>query len=606
MSVFIASGIRLFAHYPVSEGITGATCTRSAIFAGDASRTAPSNISFAIEIHGGATLGEEYDACVGTKNDRVTITPHELGMFPALLWARDGNGHAYEISSWTMNVTERRGFGLNTDNACAVQQHSQIQLAVRQLEEEVHERAETVIVPGFDTDACPLGDTFVNYRRSAVSVGGGAGNPDVRFRLDITNPWDPDIAASFGADTFTNGNTGKLSLKLDTIGTFNLTLLAVSGDQQVQMTSWQMHVHTGPGDRTCGTHGAASHSPHTPSSANASHRYACICKQDWGGDNCQIPPSATDNDEPADEPAASSSIFALAILGPFTGGVLLFLLKSKCRRQWHGVYDFGTAVATLNIDGKTESLDHAGRVVPKELPRASVVLGAELGRGEFGTVRMARYAPPRGISPLSSVSGVAFDFPVAVKALHDNSSRSVREDFMLEAAITAQFDHPNVVGLIGVVTKHDPLLLVLEFCENGSLSVVVAGARLPQKMLLGFAWHIASGMAYLSSRRFVHRDLAARNVLLGGQNQAKVADFGLSQKVEDSAYYTNTDSDTRMPVRWMAPEVFISQKFGEASDVWAYGITLVEIYSRAVYGNFGIISDDFSLYLSDRLRHPHV
>jgi len=72
--------------------------------------------------------------------------------------------------------------------------------------------------------------------------------------------------------------------------------------------------------------------------------------------------------------------------------------------------------------------------------------------------------------------------------------------------------------------------------------------------------------------------------MLNPNPQAKVADFGLSQKVEDSAYYTSTNSDTRLPIRWMAPEVFQSQKFGEASDVWAYGITLVELYSRAAYG----------------------
>ena len=82
--------------------------------------------------------------------------------------------------------------------------------------------------------------------------------------------------------------------------------------------------------------------------------------------------------------------------------------------------------------------------------------------------------------------------------------------------------------------------------------------------------------------------------MLNPNPQAKVADFGLSQKVEDSAYYTSTNSDTRLPIRWMAPEVFQSQKFGEASDVWAYGITLVELYSRAAYGklrhHFGTIS----------------
>ena len=55
----------------------------------------------------------------------------------------------------------------------------------------------------------------------------------------------------------------------------------------------------------------------------------------------------------------------------------------------------------------------------------------------------------------------------------------------------------------------------------------------------------------------------------------------MSRDVEDSAYYTASDTKARMPLRWMAPEVFTSHKFGEASDVWSFGVTMVEVFTRA-------------------------
>ena len=120
---------------------------------------------------------------------------------------------------------------------------------------------------------------------------------------------------------------------------------------------------------------------------------------------------------------------------------------------------------------------------------------------------------------------------------------------------------------------------------------MIGRAQLPHNQLAVFALHIASGMAYLSSRRFVHRDLACRNVLVDTVCRAKVANFGLSRDIYDHAYYASTNASTRLPLRWMSPEVFLSQKFGEASDVWAYGVTLVELYSQATtpYGEWSNI-----------------
>ena len=95
-----------------------------------------------------------------------------------------------------------------------------------------------------------------------------------------------------------------------------------------------------------------------------------------------------------------------------------------------------------------------------------------------------------------------------------------------------------------------------------------------------FCSEIAAGMHHLGEHNFVHRDLAARNVLLGSGMVCKVADFGLSRRVqtEDNTgdYYRSTSGV--LPVRWTSPEGLTSQKFSAASDVWSFGITCVEVF----------------------------
>jgi len=87
-------------------------------------------------------------------------------------------------------------------------------------------------------------------------------------------------------------------------------------------------------------------------------------------------------------------------------------------------------------------------------------------------------------------------------------------------------------------------------------------------------------MAHLALHNFVHRDLAARNVLLGSGMVCKVADFGLSRRVqtEDNTGDYYRSSSGVIPVRWTAPEGITSQRFSSASDVWSFGITCVEIF----------------------------
>nr|NP_001084070.1 ephrin type-B receptor 1-A precursor [Xenopus laevis]Q91571.1 RecName: Full=Ephrin type-B receptor 1-A; AltName: Full=Tyrosine-protein kinase receptor XEK; Flags: Precursor [Xenopus laevis]AAA74888.1 receptor tyrosine kinase [Xenopus laevis] len=233
----------------------------------------------------------------------------------------------------------------------------------------------------------------------------------------------------------------------------------------------------------------------------------------------------------------------------------------------------GSPGMKIYIDPFTyEDPNEAVREFAKEIDVSFVKIEEVIGAGEFGEVYKGRLKLPskREIS-------------VAIKTLKAGYSEKQRRDFLSEASIMGQFDHPNIIRLEGVVTKSRPVMIITEFMENGALDSFLRqnDGQFTVIQLVGMLRGIAAGMKYLSEMNYVHRDLAARNILVNSNLVCKVSDFGLSRYLQDDTSdptYTSSLGG-KIPVRWTAQEAIAYRKFTSASDVWSYGIVMWEVMS---------------------------
>ncbi|KAL3085017.1 hypothetical protein niasHS_010086 [Heterodera schachtii] len=237
-----------------------------------------------------------------------------------------------------------------------------------------------------------------------------------------------------------------------------------------------------------------------------------------------------------------------------------------------GVGTEGTADASL--DSKLRSLNLSGSqqqrmyewiTLKKQIGELSddvLERICDLGHGNGGVVHKMRHTKSGG--------GVV----LARKLVHLEVKPSVRNQILKELEVLHKCNSPYIVGFYGAFTTNNDISICMEFMDGLSLDIVLQSVgRVEEKWVGRIAVAVINGLTYLKEQfNILHRDVKPSNILVNSQGEIKLCDFGVSCMLIDSM--ANSFVGTRS---YMAPERLTGARYSVQSDVWSFGLSLVEL-----------------------------
>ncbi|XP_044965840.1 cysteine-rich receptor-like protein kinase 6 [Hordeum vulgare subsp. vulgare] len=286
----------------------------------------------------------------------------------------------------------------------------------------------------------------------------------------------------------------------------------------------------------------------------------------------EAPSPAPDNVTPPPVGGGSTrngTVRILAIALPIVAAILAAVVI--CFRQWRRKSKPVARKASLSYPKNQEAIQTIDSLIlDLSTLRAATDNFDEsnkLGEGGFGVVY-------KGILPDNE--------EIAVKRLSQSSRQGI-EELKNELVLVAKLQHKNLVRLLGVCLEEQEKLLAYEYMPNKSLDTILfdpdRSSQLDWRMRFRIVNGIARGLQYLhedSQLKIIHRDLKSSNVLLDSEFNPKISDFGLARLFgsDQSHDVTNRVVGT---YGYMAPEYAMRGNYSIKSDVFSFGVLILEI-----------------------------
>ncbi|XVE66288.1 hypothetical protein DITRI_Ditri08aG0068400 [Diplodiscus trichospermus] len=385
------------------------------------------------------------------------------------------------------------------------------------------------------------------------------------------------------------GNSGDNFFRLKEPSPFHVTSRCNADEVEI---SWDP-----PLEPTCSSPTDCKDWPNSTCNVTSNGKKRCLCNRNFRWDNLSL--NCTEDSGYGEKRYKSSTrkmALSLILVIAFLSAVVLIILSSTIvyvylqRRKlvegeeiWGNIqrnsalhlYDSERHVKDLIDSGRFKEDDADGIEVPffhldsilvatKNFSNAN-----KLGQGGFGPVYKGKF--PGGQE-------------IAVKRLSSGSGQGL-EEFKNEVVLIARLQHRNLVRLLGYCVAGDEKMLLYEYMPNRSLDSFIFDRKLCNLLDWDMRYHIilgiARGLLYLhqdSRLRIIHRDLKTSNILLDEEMNPKISDFGLARIFggKETAANTNRVVGT---YGYMSPEYALDGLFSFKSDVFSFGVVVIEIIS---------------------------
>ncbi|CAK9202717.1 unnamed protein product, partial [Sphagnum troendelagicum] len=266
-------------------------------------------------------------------------------------------------------------------------------------------------------------------------------------------------------------------------------------------------------------------------------------------------------------PTSKSTNIGL-IIGPIIGGILALVIIIGVIVYFQVQNKRGKTTKTSgHLQMMKSSRQSAKFYSLAEVTAASDNFKTMIGKGGFGHVYYGKLEDGQ---------------EVAIKVLDVKSTQGPSE-FFNEVDVLSRVSHRNLVSLIGYCHEDNQQMLIYEFMHKGSLRDHLYVERLDWKSRMNIALNAAQGLEYLhsgSNHSIIHRDVKSSNILLSNNMEiAKVADFGLSRLIYGEDDITHVTTNVKGTAGYLDPEYFTTQYLSPKSDVYGFGVVLLEIIS---------------------------